>query len=308
MEEVITYQQVKNYDPTRTTELRNRFSREMKNRFYELIVVVKKSVYNNDCFGLKKTSLQAHQMQPMSEEELKYKNSSEKVALFLLWLQTQIDNGILNITKFQNPWTNRYVNEAYRRGVIRARQELIKAGYKIPTIEEMGGIEVVMRNIYHVERLGLLEGKVFTDLKGVTDAMSMQISRVLTQGLINGDGAAVIARKLIATINGTGAGDLGITDTLGRFIPAQRRAMMIARTETIRAYADATLREFRNWGVEGVTALAEFKTAGDDRVCEICEKLEGQVFTLDEAEGVIPVHISCRCCWLPAIKELEKYM
>jgi len=93
-------------------------------------------------------------------------------------------------------------------------------------------------------------------------------------------------------------GDLGMTDKLGRYIPAMRRAMMLARSELIRAYATAELQEFRNWGVMGVTGEAEFRDAGDDRVCEICSSLNGKRFTLDEAEGIIPVHPSCRCCWI----------
>lgn len=304
MSEVATYQQIKNYDPTRSTLLRNTFVKDMDKRFVELALMVKRSVYNNDCFGLK---LQTNQMQPLSEEELKHKNSSEKVALFLLWMQTQVDRGVLSKVLFQDPWTNKYIYEAYKRGVGRARMELIKAGYKIPTIEEMGGIDVVMKNIYHVEKVGLLEGKVFTDLKGITDAMSSQVSRVLTEGFLKGDTASVIARKLVATINGTGMGDLGITDTLGRFIPASNRAMILAETSITDTFASATLQEFRNWGVDQITALVEFHTVGDDRVCPTCSHLEGKIFTLDEAEGVISVHPRCRCMWLPYIEELQKY-
>jgi SPP1 gp7 family putative phage head morphogenesis protein len=102
-------------------------------------------------------------------------------------------------------------------------------------------------------------------------------------------------------------GDLALTDTLGRFIPATRRAMMLARTEIIRAYAEATLQEFRNWGVEGVSAKAEWSTAGDDRVCPKCAPMEGRIFTLDEASGLIPFHPNCRCAWIPWIAELQKY-
>lgn len=288
---ILTYKQIAKIDPTKTTLLRNRFSSDMNKRFTELALMVKRSVYNNDCFGLK--GLQANQMQPTTEEEFKYKTSSEKIAFFLLWLQEQVDRGVLNTSLFENPWTNKYVYEAYKRGVIRARQELIKAGYKIPTIEAMGGIDVVLQNIYHVERLGLLQGKVFTDLKGITDAMSTQISRILTQGFLNGEDPALLARKLVATINGTGMGELGITDTLGRFIPASRRAMMLARSETIRAYGESALLEFKNWGLENVTALAEFSTVGDDKVCSKCSHLQGVVYSLDEASGIIPVHPNC---------------
>jgi hypothetical protein len=75
--------------------------------------------------------------------------------------------------------------------------------------------------------------RVFSDLKGITSAMDAQISRVLAQGIADGDGPALLARKLVATINGTKMGDLALTDTLGRFIPATRRAMILARTEII---------------------------------------------------------------------------
>jgi SPP1 gp7 family putative phage head morphogenesis protein len=117
----------------------------------------------------------------------------------------------------------------------------------------------------------------------------------------------LLARKLVATINGTGMGELGITDTLGRFIPAQVRAEMLARTEIMRSFNEAQLQEFRNWGVEGVNVLAEIKTAGDDRVCELCKPYEGKVYTLDEASGMLPFHTRCRCIYLPWVEELQKY-
>jgi SPP1 gp7 family putative phage head morphogenesis protein len=102
-------------------------------------------------------------------------------------------------------------------------------------------------------------------------------------------------------------GDLGITDTLGRFIPAQRRAEMLARTEIIRAHHLATIQEYRNWGVLGIYVKGEWKTAGDDRVCSQCASLEGNIYTLDEIESMIPLHPNCRCIALPYIEELNKY-
>jgi len=307
MEETAVYteKQIRRYDPTQTTGLRNIFAKDMQRRFTEFAVVVKKSIYNNDCFGLK--DLQKNQMQPVSEEEYKYKTSAEKIALFLLWAQVQIDRGILSIGGFQDPWANKYVYEAYRSGVIRAHQELIKAGYKIPTIEEMGGIDVVLQGISHAERLELLYSGTFTNLKGVTDAMNAQISKILTQGFLNGEAPIVIARKLVATINGTGMGELGITDTLGRFIPAARRAEMIARTEIIKAHHLATIQEYRNWGLEGIKVLAEWSSARDGKVCDKCLAMDGKVFTLDEIESLIPFHPSCRCTTVPYIEELQKY-
>src|SRR3990167_1294283 len=140
--EVITYQQVRQYDPTKTTQLRNRFAKAMRGRFLELALMIKRSVYNKDCFGLKGDGLQTHQMNPTSEKEFQNSRDAEKLALFLVWLQEQIDKGILELKLFQQvggsiegAWTNKYIYDAYSRGVIMARQELINAGYSVPTIE-----------------------------------------------------------------------------------------------------------------------------------------------------------------------------
>jgi len=132
--------------------------------------------------------------------------------------------------------------------------------------------------------------------------MDQQISRVLTQGMGDGDGPRLLARKLNAVIRGGGA-DLGITDALGRFIPAERRAEVLARTEVIRAHHQAMIQEFKNWKVQGITVMAEFRTAGDNRVCYECSLNEGKFYTLQQAENLIPVHPQCRCMALPARPE-----
>jgi SPP1 gp7 family putative phage head morphogenesis protein len=153
-----------------------------------------------------------------------------------------------------------------------------------------------------MDRVGVLFTRVFAELTGVTDVMASHIAQILAQGMIDGDGPALLARKMIAAIDGSGAGTLGITDTLGRFIPAKRRAEMIARTELIRAHHLATIQEYRNWGLLNIRVKAEWKTAGDDRVCVRCASLEGKIFTLDEIEPMIPLHPLCRCIALPYIE------
>ena len=46
---------------------------------------------------------------------------------------------------------------------------------------------------------------------------------------------------------------------------------------------------------------AEFQTAGDDRVCPQCAALNGEIYKVEDARGVIPVHPRCRCNWLPVV-------
>jgi len=165
----------------------------------------------------------------------------------------------------------------------------------------------ILNQPFHIDRLGLLYTRVFKELKGITDAMDSIISRILAQGLADGDGPALLAKKLVAAINGEHLGDLGLKDTMGRTLPALRRAELLARTEIIRAHHVATIQEYRNWGVVEIKVKGEWKTAGDNRVCPECAHMDGKVFDLDTIEGMIPLHPLCRCIALPWNEELLEY-
>lgn len=316
MNDVITYTEVGrlNYDPTRTTALRNSFATDMNRRFKAIAAAIVISVFKNDCFGLNNTPIHVFQATPINPNAFLFLRDSEKVAAFIKWLDEQIKAEILTVIdieqigqSFDATWTNRYLFDSYKRGIIRARNEMIRSGVNVPSVEDSGGILNIVSSPFHIERLGLIFTRFYSDLKGITDVMESQISRILAQGIADGDGPRLLARKLVSAINGTGIGDLGITDTLGRFIPAMRRAEILARTEMIRAHHLATIQEYRNWGLLNIKVKAEWKTAGDDRVCSKCSSLEGQIFTLDEIEPMIPLHPQCRCIALPYIEELEKY-
>ena len=148
MSEVATYKSVsvtqgRHYDPTNTTTLRNIFTRAMNKRFGELVTTIKKAIIGQDCFGLKKESIQTHQMSVPGQRAFVFTRSSDKVEAFMNWLQQQIDKGILEVGTFQqaghsieSAWTNLYILDSYKRGVIRARYELKKAGYDVPSIEQ----------------------------------------------------------------------------------------------------------------------------------------------------------------------------
>jgi len=295
-------------DPTRTTTLRNVFAREFRKRFNELVRVIRMSVDQQDTFGLRVLlgTPQTLQMQPSGAGAFSFARSPDKVAAFMRWLEQQVQAGILTVGELEQiglsidgAWTNRYIFDSYKRGMYRARSEMRRMGYDVPTIDETGGINVSMGTPLHLDRLGLLYTRVFSELKGITLQMDQIISRILAQGIADGDNPRLLARKLVAVIDGTGAGELGITDSLGRFIPAARRAEILARTEIIRAHHQAMVQEYMNWGVLGVRIRAEWKTAGDRRVCSECEALEGEIFELEVVMNMIPVHPQCRCIALP---------
>ena len=305
---MLTTYAIANYDPTKLTTLRNAFSMNLTRRFRELQIIIRYAIVHDDIFGLNPTNYA--KLQSPGTQAFKYLSVQEKLVAFMDWVQQQINKGILApeagrqlTASLDVAWSNVYVLSAYQRGVQRARTELLRANYAVPTIDASGGIGMITSNPLHLEKIQLLYTQVYNELKGVTDAMNQQISRILTQSMIEGKNADQIARRLIRVIGGPA---LELTDTLGRFIPAMRRAQMIARTELTRSFHLGNIREFRNWQVTGVTVKAEWTTIGDDKVCSACSTLEGKVFTLDEIEGRIPLHPQCRCIALPIIKKIRK--
>lgn len=302
-----TYATTEGRDPTMTTALRNSFAAEMGRRFDRIRSEIWKAVVTEDVFGLRPgTEVRITVQQTPGRRRFAFRRSSEKVALFMDWLRKRTQDEVLDVsditqvgTGIEAAWSNKFINRGYGQGVVRARQQIVQAGAAVPTLAETGGLSAVMAAPVHADRVGLLYTRLFTDLKGITDAMDSQISRVLSEGMSAGRNPRTIARRLNAVIERNGA-SLDVQDTLGRFIPAKRRAKILARTEIIRAHAEAQLQEFENWKVSGVSAKAEWVTAGFN-VCPLCLPKEGKTFPIEEARGMIPFHPQCRCAWIPLL-------
>ena len=76
----------------------------------------------------------------------------------------------------------------------------------------------------------------------------------------------------------------------GQFRPYQERP---SETQVSRAFR----RERRLAELHQVSVL----TAGDDRVCSICEDIaEEGPYDIDQARGLIPAHPNCRCAFVEA--------
>ena len=153
----------------------------------------------------------------------------------------------------------------------------------IPVTDE--AINIDFNRSIHADRAGVLYTRAYNDLKGITETMDAQISRVLAEGIVSGDNPRIIAKEIAGRISAIGI----------------HRATLLARTEVIRAHHLAAVQTYRNYGIEGVQVVAEWNTAGDARVCELCSPLDGKIFTLDRIENMIPVHPQCRCGMLPVV-------
>jgi SPP1 gp7 family putative phage head morphogenesis protein len=265
-------------DPTRTGRVRRSFEAEAVRRFRWLRSQIYQAVVTDDGFGL---TANARRM-------FDFPRSEEKVESFMAWLKRQEREGILTVTEGtpvstagRLAWTSKYVQHAYTVGVQNGAQEIRRGGVDVTD----RWVDSAFARPIHADRIGLLYTRTYSDLEGITQSMDRRISRVLADGIAAGDHPRLLASRMTDVVD-----KIGIV-----------RVRTLARTETIAAHHQAQINAYREAGVEGVTVLAEWSTAGDDRVCPECEALQGKVYSLDQIEGMIPVHPNCRCTALPKV-------
>jgi SPP1 gp7 family putative phage head morphogenesis protein len=266
-------------DPTKTAALRRRYTQAMNRRFRDLAKEVRES-FSNGALTIN---------QGAGPGEFDKPTMAQRVEAFKLWLDTAISATILEVAgrairDFRRYWQDSFIRAAYIRGI-----NDIEAALRVidKLVAPIASIEVSLRTGLHAETLELMNARVFQGLKGITDDMAAKLSEIFSRSLIEGVGPKVIAKRIIDAISGI----------------SRRRAMVMARTEVIRVYTEARLNTMEQNGVPGVRADVELLTAGDSRVCSKCKSLEGRVYTIQEARGVIPVHPQCRCTWIGARKE-----
>lgn len=280
-------------DPTRTVTIRRRMEGAIVKRFRLLRRAIIEAIIKDKAFGELNESLNINRV---SRGAFNFPRSDEKVNSFMRWLKTLERSGEINLVfpetlqpgAVNQAWLNTYIDSAYQQGIRRARQEMNKQGVLFEeNAFEDSAVRASFNNPIHADRLGLIYTRVYSDLTGITEQMDRQISRVLAQGIADGRNPREIARLLVDRVD-----KIGIT-----------RARTLARTEVIRAHHSANIQEYRNAGIEEVRLVAEWVTAGDDRVCPLCEPLNGKLFEINAIENLIPRHPNCRCVAVPVLRE-----
>jgi SPP1 gp7 family putative phage head morphogenesis protein len=222
-----------------------------------------------------------------------FHSTPEKVEAFRRWLRKMLSQHLAgDANKKLNDWWAKYCQEGYLQGAGRAFSDAKVAAAKYDQNElrdfYSGTKEEFLRSSFGrpvaVAKVKLLAGRVYTDLKGITDTMSAKLTRTLTDGLVQGKNPREIARDIVKNVEGID----------------RTRARLIAQTEIIRCHAEGQLDAFQAMGVDKVGVAAEWDTAHDDRVCPECDALDDVVMSVAEARGLLPRHPGCRCGWLPA--------
>jgi len=128
-------------------------------------------------------------------------------------------------------------------------------------------------------------------LGDVSAELASGIKRAVTSGVLTGKSIPEVARDIGRIVK-----DPEAFRRAGKtvFKTAQRRAILIARTETLRAHNEGRKVFYRQAGVKKVKWL----TAQDERTCPICRALDGKVFGIDE---VPEEHPGGRCSFVAVV-------
>lgn len=283
-------------DPTRTITLRLAFAKAIRRRLIHVANAATGVVGVLDAFGLApRPALVLHadvgDLGAVSGG-WRFLSDSAKVAAFVDWLKKQIEDKILEPVNAlgdlaTEPWLAEFIRPAYRRGVIRAYMDALPVAAAKHRAFYEGGKAQFLHDAFNspvaVDKLKLIFTRDFEKLKGITGDMSAKMSGILADGIAKGSHPYDVARAMSAAVDGI----------------SRKRAEVLARTEIIHAHAEGQLDAMERLGLDEVTIMAEWTTAGDDRVCPLCAEREGEIIPIKEAHGLIPLHPQCRCSWLP---------
>ena len=288
-------------EPTRTVGIRKRWIAQYNKRFRALKGRVNKLLLSNDNIHVQFIN------KNLATNAFEFTNDPEAVSEFMHWLQRQID-GLLftNDATHRNIWQNKFIDQAYIRGIKASRAELKRLGAP-PIFFPDSNLDIIgtatpslgtgigyslfgtTANPIHLDAIRLLYIREFDALKGITNEMSKQISRVLIEGIEQGLGIRDIAKRINNRID-----KIGIS-----------RARLLARTETVRAYNLSNIHEFESVADElGVEALFQWRTAGDGRVRSTHNARNNLIYTKEKVITLIG-EPNCRCAIKPYIDVAE---
>jgi len=126
-----------------------------------------------------------------------------------------------------------------------------------------------------------LEKRIVWAAIEIGDETELLLRSALSAGVEAGEGAEEIAKRV-----------KGVFEHCDK-----TRALRIARTEVITASNIGNEEGYKRAGVE----KQEWYAALDERICEICEGLHGNVYKIGSGDRA-PAHPSCRCVMLPVVE------
>lgn len=265
-------------DPSGTARIQAAYYDDIESRYKRVRTAVVRSIADADVFGMDDSSGFEGFIDDPPAPSYSYPMTASGLSAYVRWVRRALNVVVMGSG---DPWTEQYIRRSYSRGLSHAAAALRAEGIAV----DPGDLADAFATPIHRSTIEIFFRRQYELLDGINSTMAKELQRVLADGFMSGESPRVVGRQ--------------IRDKFGSI--ALRRGEMIARTESVYAMNEAALNRYETYlgGDAEVTAIVEFLTAGDRRVCPECSSLEGQHFKVSEAHGVIPRHPNCRCTWIP---------
>lgn len=187
---------------------------------------------------------------------------------FRNWLSIQAERIIL-----ADRWWTKHLRAAWLKGADRAFDDVRR-----PALRDTGTV-MAERSEFHrrlertASRVAALAARFSNELQGAVDLFVQRTTRAVAGSLV--------------------------TNAAAPFDEALRRALLAAQSELQRAFSEGQLDGLEELDVASVGLLVEWETTSGNP-CRRCEEMAGETYAIDEARGLIPLHVNCLCVWIVA--------
>lgn len=170
--------------------------------------------------------------------------------------------------------------EVTEPAIARAYEETIEA-IDSNVVAKAADVNVALMNAHAIDaaqvvnQVWCLDGKRFSDrVWSDKSKLLARLKRALADSLVQGKPSWEIAKRM--------ADELGVS---------RENAYRLVRTETAHAQNYAQTKRYKEYGFTEGEFLASPECCGE------CQGHDGERFSLDELETLIPVHPNCRCTY-----------
>lgn len=221
---------------------------------------------------------------------------------------------------------NRVLDAGFMRLLRRARIHM-KAGYTDPAQRNLALLQEFRQliPIFRPDRLDAYD-RILRNLVGISSRYGLTVADELTgqvktgprvdvsipleatvaaaaqaKGYLRKHGEKFAETAAFTVAQGVAEGrptDAMVQDLRQRLGVVKSRAETIVRTESLRAYSEASNNYYSAQGIE----LVSFYVGADDRACPICSIRAGKIYKRSELR--LPLHPRCRCYAAPFSEDL----
>jgi len=270
-------------DPTRTTGIQRAFVRAANKRLNQLQKYLIASVKTNNAFGLKTNAIPLGASTPqlvLNPSQFANERDTQKLSSYEAYVASLIGTVFL-YNDLGQVFSDEFVEAGFKKGSARALTEWEKAGGDLPAAYTLGPLAL---RTPLTDQASMVKKRAKDAIEGDATKLQNRLNYNFGQALTSNATPTEAARGIRQAIT-----------------TAKKEFERTAVTEVVRGFNIGNVSQMEALGVTEVRVVAEWKTAGDDRVCQACQSLEGKIFPIDVIRGLIPLHPRCRCAALPIL-------